>query len=199
MARNKGIEYIMNKYSEGDGYIAFLDADDLWCPDVVSDEFIARILVKTKIDVILFEGVSSNSECTAFSHPLLYKEHICDGGSGVIWPMIGHFSANLYSVELIKKYNIRFIDGLKYSEDKIFKMQCMFLSDQVYYCSEVLHVYRENENSVMRRIFNYSPIEYYIPIIDAWIMSDHFLNDFETISGKHIDAGYTLASIYFEI
>lgn len=113
--------------------------------------------------------------------------------------MIGHFSANLYSVELIKKYNIRFIDGLKYSEDKIFKMQCMFLSDQVYYCSEVLHVYRENENSVMRRIFNYSPIEYYIPIIDAWIMSDHFLNDFETISGKHIDAGYTLASIYFEI
>ena len=194
-ARNRGIEYFLQKNTEG--FIVFLDADDLWCPDVITAEVIAQIKEKINVEVFLFGSISCNLHCTAFSHPLIYKERICDGGVGVIWPMEGHFCANLYSVKLLRKWEIRFIDGLKYSEDKIFKMQCMFLAEKVQYLPWILHIYRENSESAMKKIFEYSPIDYYIPIIDGWIKSDDFINSKERESSKHIDAGYTLASIYF--
>lgn len=194
-ARNAGINYLINKGIDR-AWIAFLDADDIWCQNVVNDELIQKIDINN-VDVVLFGSISSNENCSAFSRPLLYDERVCLGGSGVIWPMIGHFCANFYSIDLFHKWGIRFIEGLNYSEDKILKMQCVFLAEKVMYLAEILHIYRENSNSAMRKVFSYTPIDYYIPIINGWIKSDDYINSIEERTSKHIDAGYTLASIYF--
>lgn len=193
-ARNTGIRFVTSRGIDGD-YMAFLDADDLWRQNVVDDEVVSKM--NNNIDVVMCGSISSNENCSVFSKPLLYEEHICSGGEGVIWPMCGHFGANFYSIDLIKKWNICFVEGLKYAEDKIFKMQCVFLAEKVMYLPQILHIYRENNNSAMRKVFSYTPIEYYIPIINGWIKSDDFINSMEEKSCKHIDAGYTLASIYF--
>ena len=194
-ARNVGIEYFLR--NQVAGYVAFLDADDLWVPNVITEQTAETITDSNSADVITFGCITSNSDCSKYGIPLLYKSCCKDGGNGVIWPMLGTFCANLYSIDLLKKYQIRFTEGLKYCEDKIFKMQCVFLADKVSFRPEILHIYRENRASAMHKIFSYTPMEYYLPIIDGWIASDHFVNSWESISGKHINAGHTLASIYF--
>lgn len=195
-ARNAGINFVLREGEERD-YIAFLDADDLWNKNVFNNDVISKIENNNNVDVFLFGCISSNDNCTAFSEPICYDERLCPGGEAVIWPMRGSFGANIYSLKLFRNWNIRFIDGLKYSEDKILKMQCVFLSEMVMYLPEILYIYRENNNSAMRKVFSYLPIDYYIPIINGWIESDNFINSKEKKSSKHIDAGYTLASIYF--
>ena len=128
-ARNRGIEYLF--HSNAQGCIEFLDADDLWCPNVFTEEVVEKI--KTNAEVFCFGCISSNSDCTAFSNPLVHKECICDGGAGVSWPIAGHFCANLYSIDLLARFNIRFINGLKYSEDKIFKMHLVYMLLKIVY------------------------------------------------------------------
>lgn len=62
---------------------------------------------------------------------------------------------------------------------------------------ETLHIYRQTTTSTMRKALTYTPIEYYTPIINGWIASDLFLNQYEPKTGKTTSAGFTLASIYF--
>ena len=195
-ARNAGIDYVVKRGTDGD-YIAFLDADDLWHHDVVTDELMSKMKNDNNVDVFLFGCISSDEHCSVFSKPILYTDRICLGGEGVIWPMLGTFCANFYKVRLLRNWNIRFTEGLRYAEDKIFKMQCIFLAQKVRYMSEILHIYRENNNSAMRKVFSYTPVDYYVPIINGWIESDDFINSMQEKHQKYITAGYTLASIYF--
>ncbi len=193
-ARNTGIDFVMEFAKQRD-YIAFLDADDLWNQNIITNDIISVIENNSDVEMLLFGGISSDEKCSAFSKPICYDKRICSGGEKIIWPMQGHFGSNMYSLKLFHTWKIRFKEGLKYAEDKIFKMQCMFLAQKVCYMSGILYIYRENNNSAMRKVFLYSPIDYYIPIINAWIESDDFIN---CMKGNHsITAGYTLASIYF--
>ena len=76
-------------------------------------------------------------------------------------------------------------------------MQCLFLARNVTFLPGILHIYRENSTSAMRKNRFYSPISYYSPIIDGWIASDLFLNSLEAETGRSTDAGFVLSSIYF--
>lgn len=192
-ARNAGIECVL-KQCENEDYIAFLDADDIWVPNALTEDIAKGMVCKNAI--YAFGGMRCVETMSHFSVPYTYTPSVCNG-SDAIWKYKGEFCANIYSVALIKQWNIRFIKGLKYSEDKIFQMQCTYLSTEVQYLPEILFVYRNNPASAMNRQSTITPIDKYLPIINSWVKSDDFLNSYESISGKHICAGYVLAGIYF--
>lgn len=194
-ARNAGIEFFLS--AEADGYIAFLDADDIWSPGVFTQELCDRLRMETDTDVFVFGSCTANGDLSRYSAPCRYEDHLLEGGSGCIWKLQRTFCANLYSTELLRKWNIRFAPGLKYSEDKIFMLQCAFLAKYVHFLPPMLHVYRENDTSAMRRFFSIDPIDYYIPIINGWVASDRFLNGCSERSGRTTHAGEILAGIYF--
>ena len=91
------------------------------------------------------------------------------------------------------KFNV----SCKYSEDKIFMLQCLFLARKVQTTSVLLHIARRNPTSAMGKIFSYTPIEYYTQIINGWIQCDIDINKFASVTGKNSDAGFNLASVYF--
>lgn len=194
-ARNAGIEHFLNKNAEG--YVAFLDSDDLWFPGVVDEKLVDRFQGSDQTDVFVFGGTVSNEDCSRYAIPIQYQEETLNGGNGVIWKARGTFCANFYSVQLLGRFDIRFRERLKYSEDKIFMLQSLFLARYVTFLPPILHMYRENSTSAMRKVFTYSAISYYTPIIDGWIASDLFLNGKEAETGKSTDSGFVLASIYF--
>lgn len=195
-ARNAGIAYAIQMGAKED-YIGFLDADDMWIPNAITPEWAKKMLQYANTEMYLFCSTFCNENVTRFTSTTMHKEAVCDGGNASIWNLPFHFCANLYSAELLNKWNIRFVDGLKYAEDKMFVTQCVFMSTKIHYISKMLHIHRANENSAMSRVSSIEPIKYYLPIINGWIQSDDFLNSYESISGKHICAGYVLAGIYF--
>lgn len=193
-ARNVGIDFYKDKE---DGWICFLDADDLWNENVFDDKMCDYIKAQEEADVLVFGGSTSNEEESRFSLPRMYEPAIINGGNSVIWKMQGHFCANLYRLSMLRKWNIRFSEGLKYSEDKIFMMQSGFLASKVEFMPQLLHIYRQNAKSAMGISRKISAIEYYIPIIEGWVASDMFLNILESKTNKSTDAGIVLAGIYF--
>ena len=194
-ARNCAIEYILDHYK--DGYIAFLDADDYWCENAITESVYDKLCAENETDIFAFGGFRSDSKNKCFSHPYGYMESISTGGNSAIWSLKGQFVANIYSISLLRQYHIRFYEDLKYSEDVIFRLQCAFLSKYIHYMPQKLYCYQENPSSAMSKVLQIAPIDYYLPIINGWIRSDNFLNQFACSTGTTCRAGHVLAGIYF--
>jgi hypothetical protein len=79
---------------------------------------------------------------------------------------VSQFGAMLYSCRLLKGYAIRFQEGLRYSEDKIFSMTCLYLADRICLKNRLMYLYRIVSGTAMSsRKFG---IPYFLPIIDAY-------------------------------
>lgn len=195
VARNVGIEYFLNNNTEG--YIAFLDADDLWCTNVFTQNLIQLFTIDPDAELFAFGSVNMTEDGRRYSYPKLYQDFCIDGGNEAIWKLEGHFCSNLYSIHLLKKYGIRFMNGLKYSEDKIFMLQCCFLAQKIRFFHRLMHIYRHNSSSTMSKYWKIPPVEYYLPIVDGWIASDLFLNSLKNGTNKTTNFGFVLAGIYF--
>ena len=152
-ARNAGIAFFLKKSAKG--YVAFLDSDDLWFPGVIDEAVAGKLHTLEQTDVFVFGSTVSNEDCSRYAVPHRYQEETFEGGNGVIWKVHRHFGANLYSLRLLCEFKIRFVEGLKYSEDKIFMLQNLFLARNVTFMPEILHIYRESSTSTMRQIFSY--------------------------------------------
>lgn len=195
-ARNAGIRYFQEHDPSDDGFLIFLDSDDIWAPGIFTPEFCSRIRQETDTDVFVFGSCTANGDVTKFSDPRRYEDIRQAGGNGCIWKTQGTFCANLYRTSLFRRWGIRFIDGLKYSEDKIFMLQCVFLARYVRFLPPVLHVYRNNSSSAMKQVFSIDPIDYYVPIINGWLQSDAFLNALSDQTNRVCEGGQALAAIY---
>lgn len=196
-ARNAGIRHFLAADPGDDGFLIFLDSDDIWAPGIFTTELCSWLRQQADTDVFVFGSCTGNGDLSGFSHPRRYEDVRLAGGNGCIWKTQGTFCANLYRTSLLRRWNIRFVDGLKYSEDKIFMLQCVFLARYVRFLPPVLHVYRNNSSSAMKQIFSIDPIDYYIPIINGWVASDRFLNSHARQTGRTTNSGVTLAGIYF--
>ena len=196
-ARNAGIEYILQRtppenYVNRD-YIAFLDADDLWADDFMSEETVA--LLSKGYDLVGFQSCHCNNTATRRDQPCPLEAGIYHGGAKYVWiHSTQHFGAMLYSVRLLDTYPIRFFDGLKYSEDKIFIMQSLYLATTVWLENRLMYYYRRVSSSAMRsRKYG---IPYFVPIIDAWLKSDTMMEQYKTEERGFLKEGRVLAAIY---
>lgn len=197
-ARNSGIEYVLSHGASNNDYITFLDSDDAWIPEVLTPALTKHLRADWNEDVISFSGIESNHSMERFSKPLSYDTAVSSNGPSMIWRTLAtHVCAKLYSVHLFRTRNLRFQHKQRYVEDKIFTVQSTFLAECVLILDIPLHIYRNNPQGIMSNIKKINPIDRFLPIINGWIQSDHFINSWEAETGRHCTAGYILAGIYF--
>ena len=147
-ARNRGIEHVLATACEA-SYIAFLDADDFWHPDFLEQAYCN--ISDQAHDIYAYGMLSCDQNAERFSYASAYSPHIAEGGNDAIWSITNRFASNLYKVSLLKKWNIRFFEDCKYSEDKYFKMQCCFFAESISFEQPILYVYRDNSTGAMQK------------------------------------------------
>lgn len=149
IARNIGIEYVLKNSSDGD-YFAFLDADDMWVKNVITEELINKY---ADYEIIGFGTYLSNPSGNRYKFDTTYNNEKIKlpERSDAGWLFKGHFGAHLYSCNLIKNFNIRFMENVRLNEDIIFIRQCFYATNSVALLDKILYVYRQNSNSVMHK------------------------------------------------
>jgi glycosyltransferase involved in cell wall biosynthesis len=137
-ARNAGIDYVLEQDVESDGYIAFLDADDLWAKNAV-DEETASLMDSHEYDLLCFNMCHVNETLTRSDVPAKYEEASFEDGVKAVYRHPQTFGSILYSARLLGTFDLRYFADQSYSEDKIFRMQCMFLSQRVLRLNRILY------------------------------------------------------------
>lgn len=192
-ARNVGIKYAISIGCDDD-YIAFIDADDIWIDNSVSETILSSY---SNSEMICFQACYATYDFQKISRAFpetTQTETIYDGYNNV-WraPMFSWMA--FYRVSLLKKYGVLFTEGLRYNEDKIFAMKLFYLSAQTTFLPQTLYLYRSNETSAM----NTRPrgAYYYLPIIDAWLKADDEMKAKNCFKNANFTFGSLLSSIYF--
>lgn len=192
-ARNAGIEYVLEDKNScfSQGYIAFLDADDKWQTEFFN-ESVQSILQNSQL--IGFQSCHCNSNGDRRNNPVPLDKGEYSGNQGSVWKHSNqHFAAMLYSCSLLRKYELRFMAGLKYGEDTIFRMQCMYLAETITLHNRLMYYYRYAFTSAVRR--RKYGISYFVPIIDSWIRSDALMEKWKNENRGELWEGRAMAAV----
>lgn len=192
-ARNAGIEWVLasERPEYRNGYIAFLDADDKWQTDFF-DESVQAMLQNSQL--IGFRSCHCNNKGNRKNDPAPVKEGVYSGNQRNVWKHSSQpFAAMLYSCSLLQKYDLRFMTGLKYGEDTIFRMQCMYLAEQITLHNRLMYYYRHTATSAVHsRKYG---ISYFVPIIDGWLLSDSLMEKWENDARGALWEGRAMAAV----
>lgn len=190
-ARNTGIDYVM-EYANDEDFVAFLDADDCWARDALPVDFDALF---EGMDCVGCTSIRCSNDLTRTMPPKSQTENVLCGGAVNRWchdafPM----GAMLYGVRMLRRYGIRFISGLRYAEDTLFKTACQFLAGRIHLVDRLIYIYRENPASAMHvRKFG---IEYMPDIIRGYLRTEEFLKPFETEKRGSVHFCHVMAGLY---
>lgn len=190
-ARNTGIDFVLDM-GTNDDYIAFLDSDDKWCNDFFDSDTIS--LLCKDYSLVGFQSSMCSWDLSKRKEAIPMTEGVFSGGVSSVWlHAVQHFGAMMYSCKLISQYGLRF-PLVKYSEDRSFIMQCIFLADKMCLVNRLMYLYRQNPlSAVHTRPFG---IQYYVPIINTWIQTDDMMAEYANVHGGELREGYILARIY---
>lgn len=172
-ARNTGIEYVLSCCEDGD-FVAFLDADDLWTKNALNEELLHSCCGIDCVGFVSYMCTNDTSRCERMPHQ---EEKTVSGGPNSIWLHHQfHFAAMLYSCRLLRRFQVRFIEGLSQSEDQIFRFSCVYLAEQIKLIDAPLYCYRANPVSLSHsRKYG---IDYLAPIIRGQYRTYEFLQPY---------------------
>ena len=180
VARNTGIEFFLRNQEEG--YIAFLDSDDLWVPNIFTTELTDKI-VRNQADVIGFSACSSNTDASRFRILSKYENKTLqfesNNQTSFLWAR-GTFAAHMYHIRLFQKYQILFDPICKQNEDVIFSAKLLFCSQKIDLLDVVLYVYRTNVVSATHTAKYALDNADHIP--DSWFRARTYFTDSMYIS-----------------
>lgn len=137
-ARNIGIDNAKGKY------MTLLDSDDYFLPNAL--EILYKQSELNEADLYLANTIKlRNGKQTLFLND---KDSLFSADEKIKVVGIGGY---LFKLDIIKHNNIRFIEGLAYSEDKVFLYEYDSAIRAVKYLAEPVYVYRIHESSACRK------------------------------------------------
>ena len=158
MARNSGLEVATGKY------VVFVDSDDWMEPDMVQTLIAAARGHSAEMVICGYRMVSPEGytrDCSVCKHIESYEgtEEITNQ---ILAPIVGPkwidgvenvqemcVWTNLYSMELIREHNLRFVNEREFlSEDFFFNIAYITKTKKIVRIPEMLYCYRYNENSL---------------------------------------------------
>lgn len=138
---NKGVSSARNKgLDKATGiYILFADADDYFLQGAFSTLY--RLITTSRTDIALCNSIIQDEQCEKklFS----FKNNL----SNSLFDDINHFALWGYIFNFSIIDNIRFVDGLAYSEDRLFINSVMLHSKMIAFSNEACYVHRINPTS----------------------------------------------------
>jgi glycosyltransferase involved in cell wall biosynthesis len=146
-SRNLGISSSTGKW------IAFLDADDLWLPQKLEREY--KILESAENISLLYSIARVEDERGAGLKRQFYGQGkeglIRDPFLKVLKGFQGHISSVIVQKKTIADNNLKFNEGMKFSEDTLFFHEVLQYGN-IFFIPETLSIYRFNSSSSTTKI-----------------------------------------------
>lgn len=140
-ARNKGMELVSKQF------LMFVDADDLLNEEVV-DKFCALHL-RQDIDLI---SISANGRTGIAEVDNRNKLDFQRSLTGLVeyQGLITAVFSKIYTVQYLRRHNIRFNENIEKAEDALFNMQVIQCNPKISFEKMPLYLYRKNQQSITR-------------------------------------------------
>lgn len=170
-ARNAGIEFVLENFdcNSNRQYLAFLDADDSWTSNFFTDDNVAAFPEAT---IIRLQSANCDSNLNRYANAAEVAEGTYDGGASIVHKCLSsHFGAALYTNSLFYNNQIRFIEGLKHSEDVLFLRACAYSADSIAIFNRILYLYRNNPMSCVHTNTT-TGFAYFEPMFQAYLTHD---------------------------
>lgn len=167
VARNAGIEESTGKY------IVFIDADDS-----LPNDYSKRLkkITNKSFDFLIFdysywgkhnEKIYSfngdrnfiNEKNDILANIMFYPDKMDNFMFGSIW-------GKIFNKDFLKKNNIKFLAQLRKAQDRMFMLEVINKSTNIFYYSQLMYRYRINDKSITHKL-NYKMIEYYYMLFEA--------------------------------
>ena len=148
IARNKGLDIATGKYCY------FVDSDD-WI-ELSTIEKLVNAITTNDVDVVIHSSVSIAEDdscadyanrCQGWFNELEKESGVYDVPINIAYTIPGVAWDKLYKMDIIKKYNCRFLEGL-INEDELFLWTYMIHCKNYYYLNERLYYYYHHSNSI---------------------------------------------------
>lgn len=170
-ARNAGIEFAIENSgcNASRQYFAFLDADDVWTNRFFTDNTVTAFPEAT---IIRFQSAYCDSDLSRYANAVDVAEGTYDGGASAVHKCLSScFGAALYASSLFLNHRIRFVEGLKHSEDVLFLRACVYNADTIAIFNRILYLYRNNSASCLHTSTT-TGFAYYEPMFLAYLAHD---------------------------
>lgn len=180
-SRNKGLNVAIGEW------IIFADSDDYFLENAF--QILYDRAMQTGTDLVLANSIKGEEGEYRMLHKL--KNEVLPNAIS----SIQHLAVwgYLFNAKILQKNNLRFIDGLAYSEDRIFIYQIAQYCKTIAYCDKPIYVYRVNETSVcssrdgVRKACHHIDASYYLSqLADSYKNTDEITYGYLSKQSRHI-------------
>ncbi len=146
-ARQDAIKYILEN-EKNDGYVWFVDSDDLLGPDSLSR--LNDIINESHTDVVAFNYEQTSGDASFGDNPIsgmidnkadIYKHCLLNNASGPLWRKV-------FSTKLLTLQDREDFCSLRISEDRLQGALLLEKADSVMFTHERLYIHRETPGSL---------------------------------------------------